>query len=403
MSLPTSDDKSHETAAHDPAADQALLIMKAVWAELESSIGRQRLRFPKEIIWLNGAPGSGKGTNTPFILRERGITAPPLVVSALLDTPEFNRLKDAGNLIGDREVVGLLFRKLLAPEYANGVLVDGYPRTRVQSECLKLLHQKMLGLRKEFADTPLAVHFPRPVFRITVLYVEEREAIARQLKRGKQAQAHNQRIKDTGLGELMEERATDHSEDAARKRYRIFREQAFDALQGLKKHFHYHLINAQGDLAAVEANIIREFQYQSSLELEAETIDSLNHIPLASDLGNGARQNLVRRLDSYQREHTALFKQVIWTIEREFMPELHLHAITGLAYLLTENPLFDQPLARTMVVDILSERGYFTVAQVELRDQPTRIDTSTGEVHYKKKSWYRFQIRFPGSVIRRGH
>jgi adenylate kinase len=31
-----------------------------------------------------GAPGSGKGTNTPFILRERGITAPPIVMSDLL-------------------------------------------------------------------------------------------------------------------------------------------------------------------------------------------------------------------------------------------------------------------------------------------------------------------------------
>ena len=37
--------------------------------------------FPKEIMWLGGAPGSGKGTNTPFILRERGLTAPPLVIS----------------------------------------------------------------------------------------------------------------------------------------------------------------------------------------------------------------------------------------------------------------------------------------------------------------------------------
>ena len=207
---------------------------------------------------LLGAPGSGKGTNTPFILRERGITAPPLVVSSLLDSPEFARIKDAGNLIGDREVIGLLFRRLLSHEYANGVLVDGFPRTRIQSECLKLLHQKMLEIRKDFAGTALGHLFPRPVFRITVLYVEEAEAIRRQLGRGRQAAAHNARVRDTGVGEPMEQRATDDSEDAARKRYRIFREQSLDALNGLKKHFHYHLINAQGDRASVEANIIRD-------------------------------------------------------------------------------------------------------------------------------------------------
>ncbi len=388
---------------HDPSADQAQLIFKAVWTDLEASLGRQNLRFPKEIIWLNGAPGAGKGTNTPFILRERGITAEPLVVSSLLDSPEFKRIKDGGGLIGDREVIGLLFRRLMDAQYANGVLVDGFPRTRVQSECLKLMHQKMLELRREFSQTPLAQYFPKPVFRITVLYVEESEAIRRQIGRGKAAAVNNQRVKDTGVGEVQEERATDNSEEHARKRYRVFREQSLDALNGLKKHFHYHLINAQGDLGSVEANIIREFQYQSSLELESDTIDSLNHIPVASDITLNARQNLVRRLDSFQREHTALFKQVIWTIEHEFVPVIQLHAITGLAYILTENPLFEQELARTMVVDILAERGYFTMAQVELRDQPSRIDTATGEVFYKKKSWYRFQIRFQGSIIRRGH
>jgi adenylate kinase len=403
MNSANPDAKAHDLHAPDPIADQAHLIFRAIWTELESALGRQQLRFPKEIIWLNGAPGSGKGTNTPFILRERGITAPPLVVSSLLDAPEFRRLKDQGSLIGDREVIGILFRRLLDPTYAHGVLVDGFPRTRIQAECLKFLHQKMLELRKEFAPTPLTAFFPRPVFRITVLYVDEGAAISRQLHRGTVSAGHNQRVKDTGVGEPMEERATDTSEDAARKRYRVFRDQSLDALNGLKKHFHYHLINAQGGLATVEANVIREFQYQSSLELETETIDSLNHIPLASDLGLNARQNLVRRLDGYQREHTTLLRLVIATIEREFMPVIQLHAITGLAYHLTENPLFEQELARTMVVDVLAERGYFTMAQVELRDLPYRFDTATGEIFYRKKSWFRFQVRFQGSVIRRGH
>lgn len=395
--------KTTEIAHPDPAVENAQLIFREAWGAIETSLGRENLRFPKEIIWVNGAPGSGKGTNTPFIMRERSITAEPIVTSELLNTPEAQKIKDAGNLVSDPLVVRLLFQRLLSPEYVNGVLVDGFPRTRVQGECLKLLYVKMLELRKEFLGTPLAQHFPQPVFRITVLYVEERESVERQLKRGRQIIAHNQRVRDTGVGELMEERATDLNEEACRKRYRIFKEQALEALQSLKKTFHYHLINAQADIATVERNIIREFQYQSTLELDDETLDSVNHIPLASDIVINARQNLVRRLDSYQREHTALFKQVIYIIEHEFMPVVTVHSISGRAEIASENPVFAQPLAVTMLVDVLTERGYFAVGYTETKDIPARVDLATGEITCRKKPVYRFSLRFQGSVIRRGN
>ena len=374
-----------------------------MWTDLERELGRGALRFPKEIIWLNGAPGSGKGTNTPFILRERSITAPPIVTSDLLDSSEMKRIKDAGNLVGDREVIGALLRRLLAQIYENGVIVDGFPRTKVQVECLKLFYQKMLELRKEFANTALAAEFPKPVFRITVLFVEEKESIERQLKRGRQVIAHNQRVRETGVGEMLEERATDVNEDACRKRYRIFKEQAYDALQSLRKIFHFHIVNAQGDNATVEANIIREFQYQSSLELDDETLDSINHIPLASDIVLNARQHLVRRLESYQREHRALFKRVIAAIEEQFMPVILNHAITGLAKITTENELFADALAITMLLDIFNERGYRATATVEARDIPIRMDPKTYEITCTRRPRYRFEIRYQGSVIRRGN
>ncbi len=395
--------KTTEIAHADPAVENAQLIFRDAWAALESSLGRQNLRFPKEIIWLNGAPGSGKGTNTPFILRERGITAKPVVVSELLNTPEAQVIKAAGNLVSDQVVVALLFRKLLDPTYLNGVIVDGFPRTRVQCDCLKLLYQKMLELRKEFYGTALGQHFPQPVFRITVLYVEERESVERQLKRGRQIIAHNQRIRDTGVGEPLEERATDTNDEACRKRYRIFKEQALEALQSLKKTFHYHLINAQADIATVERNIIHEFQYQSTLELDDETLDSINHIPLANDIVLNARQLLVRRLDSYQREHTALFKQVNYVIEHEFMPVISIHSISGRAEIASENPIFAQPMALLMLLDVFNERGYYAVGFTETKDIPARIDLTTGEITCRRKPVYRFSIRFQGSVIRRGN
>jgi len=117
----------------------AHLIFESVWQDLEADFGSENLRFPKEIILLGGAPGAGKGTNTAFIGRARGLTCSPIVISALLDSPEARTLKDAGNMVGDREVVGLLLRQLLRPEYRDGVILDGFPRNLAQAAALDAL------------------------------------------------------------------------------------------------------------------------------------------------------------------------------------------------------------------------------------------------------------------------
>src|SRR6202043_621418 len=71
-------------------------------------------------------------------------------------------------------------------------LLDGFPRTRVQVECLKLLFDEMIALRREFSGTPDVIHFKQPIFHIMVLFVDEAESVARQLKRGRQVIAHNE-------------------------------------------------------------------------------------------------------------------------------------------------------------------------------------------------------------------
>ena len=110
------------------------LIFSAVWRDLEAEIGRDNLRFPKELILLGGAPGAGKGTQTEFVLRTRGLDCPSIVVSSLLNTPAMRKIKDSGGLVGDREVMGLVFRELLKPEYRDGAVLDGFPRTQMQVE-----------------------------------------------------------------------------------------------------------------------------------------------------------------------------------------------------------------------------------------------------------------------------
>lgn len=380
----------------------AQLIFTGVWQDLEEEVGREKLRFPKEIILLGGAPGAGKGTNTAFITKTRGLTCSPIVVSSLLDSPEARALKDAGNMVGDREVVGLLLRELLKPEYRDGVILDGFPRTKVQVECLKLLVDKMHALRREFYSTPLSIHFRQPTIHIMVLFVDEKESVARQLKRGRETLTYNEEVARTGIGELREDRPTDHDAGLARRRYRVFKEQTWDALQSLKEIFHYHFINAQGPIEEVEQNILRELEYQSTLELDPRTVDRLRGVPVASEIIVHARQELVKRLDAYELEQSEKFARVVGFIEKKMIPIILRHAISGTAHINTEEPTLEDPIALAMLIDVFSERGYHAVVDIHRIEVPERVDLATGEIKCRTKKVFRIVIRFQGSEIRRG-
>tara|TARA_Y100001934_G_scaffold272660_1_gene361347 strand:- start:1427 stop:2629 length:1203 start_codon:yes stop_codon:yes gene_type:complete len=380
----------------------AHVIFNTAWEELEEEVGHDHLRFPKELILLGGAPGSGKGTQTRFIMGLRGLTCPPIVMSSLLDTPEAKRIKDAGGLVGDKEVFSILLRKLLEEPFRDGAVLDGFPRTRVQVECLKSLVDKITQLHSEFSDTPLSSQFRRPTVHAMVLFVTEHTSVERQLKRGQEIIAHNKGVEETGIGELQELRATDIEEDSARHRYRIFKEQTWDALTSLKEIYHYHFVNAEGPIDEVEKNILRELQYQSSLELDPRTYDRLSSLPLAQDMTLHARQELVKRLDRYELEQTELFAQVVSLVGDRFLPIVERHAISGNAMVNTENTLFDDPLALSMLIDVFSERGFHSTIDKTINEMPSRVDLATGEIHCEQKVVYRIHVTFEGSEIRRG-
>lgn len=386
----------------DLEVKDALIIFNSVWDSLEAEHGRDKMRFPKELILLGGAPGSGKGTNTAYICEVRDISAAPIVVSSLLDTPQMQALKAGGHMVSDREVVDILFRTMLNPIYREGVVLDGFPRTTVQVECIKMLYDKMVTLRREFEDTPLRVHFKQPIYHIMILFVDEAESIARQLKRGREIIAHNEEVKRTGTGELREERPTDTNEELARNRYRTFKEKTYDALLSLKQFFHYHFINAQLPLQSVQEKILHELEYQSSLELDPRTYDVLRTLPEASEITNHARRDLVYRLDRYNLEHPDLFKEVVELIETKMIPIIEPHAISGRAHVNTEDSLLTKPKALPMLIDVFSERGYFCSVDIHLKEIPNRVDLKTGRIECREKKVFRIYIHFKGSEIRRG-
>lgn len=380
----------------------AQLIFNSVWGELEAELGRENLRFAKELILLGGAPGSGKGTQTQFILNARGLTCDSIVVSSLLTSPEAQKIKKQGGMVGDREVVGLVFRQLLDEEYRDGAVLDGFPRTKVQVECLNLLVARMKQLRREFYDTPMRIHFRQPTVHVMVLFVDETTSVERQLKRGQEVERQNQKIRASGSGEEREARATDMDPEAARHRYRVFKERTWEALQSLKQTYFYHFINAQGPIEKVEQNILGELRYQSSLELDPQTFDRLRSLPLASEIVVHARQDLVRRLDQYELNQGALFHRVVALIEKKIMPVVVRHAISGVASVNTEDTVLDNPAALGMLIDIFSERGYHAVIDLHKIQVPEQMDIRTGKITCRTKHVYRITIRFQGSEIRRG-
>ena len=387
---------------HDLEIKDAHLIFNRVWKDLESEVGRENLRFPKELILLGGAPGAGKGTNTNFIRKVRGISAEPIVISQLLDSPDARKIKAGGGMVGDEEVLRLLLRELLKPQFRDSTVLDGFPRTKVQVECLKMLYDEMISLRRDFSNTPEAHHFRQPTFHIMVLFVDEAESIARQLKRGRETIAHNAEVRQSGVGELWEERTTDFDPELARNRYRTFKEKTYDALVSLKQIFHYHFINAQASIDGVQRNIIRELEYQSSLELDPRTYDMLRHIPLAAEIVQHARQELVNRLDGYQVEHPQLLQTVVDFIQGKMMPIIKRYAVSGRAMVNTEGSLFEDPVAIAILIDIFSERGFRASVDIHQQEIPVRFDLSTGLIETRRKRVYQITILFTGSTIRRG-
>ena len=395
-----------KTKAQKPVEDievkDAQLIFHSVWHELEKEVGVENLKFPAEIFWLNGAPGAGKGTQTAFIMEFRDLTEKPIVVSELLKSPEAKKKMDAGLLAGDREVTKLVLRELLDPKYESGAVVDGYPRTKTQVECLKRFHRRLSDLRSKYLGTFQESQFPKPRFHIIMLFIDEDESVRRQLLRGERCIAHNKEVEASGVGEVWEVRNTDLDDASAHKRYKTFKESTYDSLTSLREVFHYHFINAHGTVIEVQQRIISELKYQSSLELDQPTYDRIASIPLAEQLSLHARQLLVNRLDSYEKFHCELFEQVVGLIKSKFIPIVEKHSISGLAYINSEDSVLNDPLAITMLIDVFTERGFTAVVDIRKMEVPSRIDPKSYEIINRVKNVYRVRINFPGSKIRRG-
>lgn len=101
-------------------------------------------------LMLFGAPGAGKGTQAKFLIEKYDIpqiSTGDILRAAIADETamgmEAKKFMDAGQLVPDSTIIGIIKDRLAEDDCKKGFILDGFPRTLPQAEALNDLMNEM--------------------------------------------------------------------------------------------------------------------------------------------------------------------------------------------------------------------------------------------------------------------
>lgn len=179
---------------------------------------------------LLGAPGSGKGTQGDKLVAHFGIprisTGDALRAAVAAGTELGRKAKaamDAGELVADSIVIGIVEERLGQDDARKGFILDGFPRNTAQAEVLDGMLQR-LGQ----AGIDRAIH----------LAVEDEEIVSRLLARAEK------------------EGRTDDREDVIRKRISVYNNETHPLLDYYETQGKLRNVTGDGELEDIFARIL---------------------------------------------------------------------------------------------------------------------------------------------------
>lgn len=124
------------------------------------------------IIILVGPPGSGKGTQAQVLCKKfeipqisTGDMLRAAKASGTLD-PQFRAIMDAGGLVPDEAMIGLIDKRIDADDCKNGFMLDGFPRTVPQAEAL----ERLLAARSLRIEAVVQLDVPRSLLEERLIH-----------------------------------------------------------------------------------------------------------------------------------------------------------------------------------------------------------------------------------------
>jgi adenylate kinase len=206
------------------------------------------------IVFL-GAPGSGKGTQAQLLVADTGIiqvsTGDLLRDAVKADTDLGRRAKaamDAGELVSDDIVLGIIRDRLSRPDAATGFVLDGFPRNLAQAEALKAV---LAGIGKPL-DAVVLINVPFDILMKRLTGRRTCSVTGKVLNIWFSDPAELEASRAAG-GELVQR--ADDNEETIGNRLRVYREQTEPLVQYYRDSGLLREIDGDGSTAEVYARL----------------------------------------------------------------------------------------------------------------------------------------------------